>query len=97
MTDSRRPNAGRLHASRWPGPELSGSTVRAPNRPGRSHRSRRRSRRAGRPCSRPSHGPPPPVPPAVVARDDAGRTTVRAVRLTEGLELDDVSMRRCIG
>jgi len=33
-------------------------------------------------------GPPPPAPPAVVARDAAGRTTVRATRLPEGLVLD---------
>lgn len=33
-------------------------------------------------------GPPPPVPPAVIARDDAGRATIRAVRLTSPLRLD---------
>ena len=33
-------------------------------------------------------GPPPPVPPDVVARDEAGRATVRAVRLTEGIRVD---------
>ncbi len=32
--------------------------------------------------------PPPPVPPDVITRDDAGRATVRAVRLTEPLDLD---------
>ena len=35
-------------------------------------------------------GPPPPVPPAVVSRDAAGRTTVRAVRLAAPLRLDGV-------
>ena len=33
-------------------------------------------------------GPPPPVPPEVMARDDRGRTTVRATRLKEALLLD---------
>ncbi len=33
-------------------------------------------------------GPPPPVPPEVVARDAAGRATIRAVRLTAPLRLD---------
>ena len=33
-------------------------------------------------------GPPPPVPPAVVARDAAGRVTMRAVRLTSPLRID---------
>ena len=33
-------------------------------------------------------GPPPPVPPATVSRDDTGRATVRAVRLTMPLRLD---------
>ena len=33
-------------------------------------------------------GPPPPVPPALVARDDEGRITLRAVRLTTPLEID---------
>ena len=33
-------------------------------------------------------GPPPPVPPEVIARDEAGRATVRAVRLVEGIRLD---------
>src|SRR5262245_47081511 len=33
-------------------------------------------------------GPPPPVPPAVVTRDEAGRATIRAVRLTSPLRLD---------
>lgn len=35
-------------------------------------------------------GPAPPVAPAVMARDEAGRTTVRAIRLSEGLRLDGV-------
>ena len=34
------------------------------------------------------HGPPPPVPPAMVARDEQGRVTLRAVRLEEPLRLD---------
>src|SRR5688572_17065776 len=34
------------------------------------------------------YGPPPPVPPAVVSRDDEGRATVRAFRLTQPLRLD---------
>ena len=33
-------------------------------------------------------GPPPPVPPEVITRDEAGRVTVRAVRLSEPLVLD---------
>jgi len=33
-------------------------------------------------------GPPPPVAPDVVARDSAGRATVRAIRLTEPLAVD---------
>jgi hypothetical protein len=33
-------------------------------------------------------GPPPPVPPAVITRDDAGRATIRAVRLASPLRLD---------
>ena len=32
--------------------------------------------------------PPSPVPPEVLSRDEAGRATVRAVRLTEPLDLD---------
>jgi len=33
-------------------------------------------------------GPPPPVPPAMVARDDRGRVTLRAVRLEDPLVVD---------
>ena len=33
-------------------------------------------------------GPPPPPPPAVMARDEQGRATVRAVRVAERLRLD---------
>ena len=33
-------------------------------------------------------GPPPPDAPAVIARDSAGRATIRAVRLAEPLRLD---------
>jgi hypothetical protein len=33
-------------------------------------------------------GPPPPVPPATISRDETGRATVRAVRLTMPLRLD---------
>jgi hypothetical protein len=33
-------------------------------------------------------GPPPPVPPAVLARDAAGNTTVRAIRLSTPLDID---------
>ena len=33
-------------------------------------------------------GPPPPLPPEVMSRDEQGRTTVRAVRLAEGIRLD---------
>ena len=33
-------------------------------------------------------GPPPPLPPAVINRDDAGNATVRAVRLTEPIDID---------
>ncbi|MYI75823.1 MAG: hypothetical protein F4057_11120, partial [Acidobacteria bacterium] len=35
-------------------------------------------------------GPPPPVAPAVMNRDAAGRTTVRAIRLAAGIRLDGV-------
>ncbi len=35
-------------------------------------------------------GPPPPVPPATVARDTAGRATLRAVRVTEPVRIDGV-------
>ncbi len=34
------------------------------------------------------NGPPPPVAPAIVARDPEGRITIRAVRLTSGLNID---------
>ncbi len=33
-------------------------------------------------------GPPPPVAPEVVSRDEQGRVTVRAIKLTEGIEID---------
>ena len=33
-------------------------------------------------------GPPPPVAPATVARDEAGRATIRAVRLSAPIRLD---------
>ncbi|PYR27393.1 MAG: hypothetical protein DMF92_16350, partial [Acidobacteria bacterium] len=33
-------------------------------------------------------GPPPPVPPAVISRDESGRVTIRAVRLTAPLRVD---------
>ncbi len=33
-------------------------------------------------------GPPPPIPPEVITRDAAGRATVRAVRVTDPLDLD---------
>ena len=33
-------------------------------------------------------GPPPPTPPAVIARDDEGNATVRAVRLEAPLDVD---------
>ena len=35
-------------------------------------------------------GPAAPVPPAVMNRDEQGRTTVRAIRLEEGIRLDGV-------
>ena len=35
-------------------------------------------------------GPATPVPPEVMTRDEQGRATVRAVRLAEGIDLDDV-------
>ncbi len=34
------------------------------------------------------HGPPPPLPPEVVARDELGRMTLRAIRLDAPLQLD---------
>ena len=33
-------------------------------------------------------GPPPPIAPATVTRDEQGRATIRAVRITEPLRLD---------
>ena len=33
-------------------------------------------------------GPPPPVGPEVITRDEAGRATVRAIRLVRGIRLD---------
>ena len=33
-------------------------------------------------------GPPPPMAPEVVNRDESGRATVRAIKLTEGIRLD---------
>ena len=35
-------------------------------------------------------GPPAPLPPAVMTRDAQGRTTVRAIRLDESIDLDGV-------
>ena len=35
-------------------------------------------------------GPPAPLAPAVMNRDEAGRTTVRAIRLAAGIRLDGV-------
>ena len=35
-------------------------------------------------------GPPAPEPPAVMTRDEEGRTTVRAIRLEDGIRLDGV-------
>ena len=35
-------------------------------------------------------GPPPPLPPDVVSRDAQGRTTIRAIKLSEGIRLDGV-------
>ncbi len=35
-------------------------------------------------------GPPAPLPPAVMNRDEQGRTTVRAIRLDESIDLDGV-------
>ena len=33
-------------------------------------------------------GPPPPMPPEVMIRDEQGRATIRAIKLTEGIRLD---------
>jgi hypothetical protein len=33
-------------------------------------------------------GPPAPIPPAVMSRDANGRTTIRAIRLIEPLQVD---------
>ena len=33
-------------------------------------------------------GPPPPMAPEVINRDGAGRATIRAIKLTEGIRLD---------
>lgn len=35
-------------------------------------------------------GPPPPVAPEVISRDERGRTTIRAIKLDEGLTVDGV-------
>ena len=34
------------------------------------------------------HGPPAPIAPAVIARDEMGRVTIRATRVTEPIVLD---------
>ena len=34
------------------------------------------------------NGPPPPTPPAVINRDERGRATIRAIKLTQGIRLD---------
>ena len=39
-------------------------------------------------ASLPFDGPPPPVPPEIISRDAAGCATIRAVRLTQPLEID---------
>ncbi|MDA1092577.1 MAG: DUF5916 domain-containing protein [Acidobacteria bacterium] len=36
----------------------------------------------------PTSGPPPPIPPAVIARDELGRVTLRAIRIDTPLQLD---------
>ena len=33
-------------------------------------------------------GPPPPIPPDVIRRDEQGRATIRAIKLTEDIRLD---------
>ena len=33
-------------------------------------------------------GPPPPIAPDVITRDEAGRATIRAIKLTQGIRLD---------
>ena len=33
-------------------------------------------------------GPPPPMPPEVMTRNEEGRATIRAIKLTEGIHLD---------
>ena len=33
-------------------------------------------------------GPPPPIPPEVITRDERGRATIRAIKLSEGIRLD---------
>ena len=33
-------------------------------------------------------GPPPPIPPDVIRRDEQGRVTIRAIKLTEDIRLD---------
>ena len=38
----------------------------------------------------PRDGPAPPLPPEVVSRDDQRRTTIRAIKLSEGIRLDGV-------
>jgi uncharacterized membrane protein YgcG len=52
--------------------------------------SRAGNRVAGKPRSDAAvlDGPDAPVPPAVITRDEAGRATVRAIRLTEPLHVD---------
>jgi hypothetical protein len=43
---------------------------------------------AGQDAQLPYDGPPPPSPPAVIVRDEAGRATIRASRVSESLRID---------
>ena len=48
--------------------------------------------KAAAPATSPDHaaGVPDPLPPDVVSRDDLGRTTIRAIKLRDGIRLDGV-------
>ena len=43
---------------------------------------------AGFAAPRVTDGPPPPIPPDVIRRDEQGRATIRAIKLTEDIRLD---------
>src|SRR5262245_32253296 len=70
---------------RWAAPflVLTAVFIQAPAVAGQTGESR-----ADSPALPAFEGPPAPVAPATMTRNDAGRATVRAVRLTQPLTLD---------